>query len=692
MEVSLYLLKQIILNVPNYIFWKDTKLKYRGCNNNFAHTFGFVSVDDLIGRTDLEMPWANESANIYRKEDEQILKTGKPLLNKEVSMILPKEGKRILSVSKVALYDKNGEIDGVLGIYIDITNIKNNERRLTLAKKKADAANHAKTEFIANMSHDIRTPLTGVIGMSKKLEERTHDPEQKKYAHFLGESGDKLLHMLNDILDVIKAGSINDSDLHEGAFDVHDVLENIVQLERPTILNKCLELKVDISDDIPICLIGDHKKLSRILLNLLGNAIKFTDKGYVKLSITLLKTLKKHVSLRFIVSDTGIGIEPELQKHVFDRFFRVTPSYEGVYTGHGVGLHLAQSYAHLLGSNITLTSKLNIGTTFLFDVKFKAGDSKLLDRKESHHEIITEVKNEPETVQPNICSSISTNSSKKYLHVLLVEDNKIALIILEDMVKKVNLSFVSATNGKQAYELATTQDFDFIITDLGLPILSGIDFTHKYRSFEKSKNKHSIPIIGLTAHASDKEKQKCKNAGMNDVLAKPLAEGGLLSIIDTYLPITTHIDTKKNSKANNAPKKKATNSLGMDLPATEEELFIISSLPLLDTEGALATIGNDQELFKTILQSMTYKDLPKDLDEIHQEYVKGDWSEVERLTHRLKGGLAYLGTIRLSKACLYLERYHKAGHRQQLEKLYQQLRGVADETLSALKDFIEKDN
>lgn len=662
------ILQIIIDNIPNAIFWKDKNFIFQGCNKKFAKQFGYSSSKDIVGKSDYDLPFSHDLIKKYQADDAVIMNTGISKCDYEEQQTQVNGEIKTLLVSKVPLYDKTNKVIGVLGIYTDITEKKIQEEQLQQAKQAAEAANHAKTEFIANMSHDIRTPLTGVVGMSQLLENSVSSLEQKQYAHWLGESGDQLLHMLNDILDVIKLDSINDSDVHITSFDVRDMLNSLLQLERPTILTKGLELKLWVDSRVPHSIISDETKLSRIILNLLGNSIKFTHKGFIQLSIFFVKKINDSVVLKFSVIDTGVGIAPELQPHVFDRFFRITPSYEGIYTGHGVGLHIAQSYAHALGSNIILRSELNVGTTFEFELKVKIGKLEK-DR---------EAKEDKRFV--NDFSKESYVDNDIIGRVLLVEDNKIALKILESLVEKFNLSYISTTDGQQAYDLSTSEHFDLIITDLGLPVLSGQDFIKKLRVFECEHAINPVPVVGLTAHVSANIQQESKKSGINKVLSKPITEKILADVIDVYLQ--AKLDTKFESNVD-----LEISTLGLDLPSTEEELFKITSLPLLDAKSALESIGNDIELYNKILQTMAASDLPKDLAEIHIAYEQKNWDEVERLAHRLKGGLAYLGTIRLNKASLYLERYHKAGHTKYLEELYKQFRLVAAKTLVALKNY-----
>ncbi|MDF1758634.1 MAG: ATP-binding protein [Legionellaceae bacterium] len=675
---------EYLLNLlPTAIFWKNTESIFMGCNQRFADIAKLSSTQDIVGKSDYEMPWGKNQAELYITDDKEVIANKKPKLNIEEKLTSSDGSEIFLLTNKMPLISSTGKVMGILGIFYDISERKNMEIKLNESKIAAESANHAKTEFIANMSHDIRTPLTGVVGMSHILEDSVTDENQKMYAHMLGESGDQLLYMLNGILNVVSADNASDSDLHQDIFDVRSMVNDIYELEHPTTVIKGIELLTYVDESIPKYLISDKTKIHRILLNLIGNAIKFTSMGSVEVNVVLQSKNKNKAIVQFSVADTGVGISTELQDKIFDRFFRVSPSYKGIYTGHGIGLHIAQSYAHLLGGNILLTSKPGVGTTFYFDLSLEISDESSMPIEFPCNDEDT-IKQSP---KPEVRDEVNAQVESGVISTptcLLVEDNAIALKMLECLTKKMGFNFISAIDGDKALKLATTQKFDLIITDIGLPILSGIDFTRKFREFEDINNLCHIPVIGLTAHADNEIKQECIDAGMNEDLAKPMTSSRLKDIKQTYFKSKTE-NSEKLSDKRNEPKP-----LGADLPNTEEELFELEDFPLLDTTQALSDIGDNVSLLNEILTSMVEIELPKDLNEIEQCYVNNDWDSVERIAHRMKGGLLYCGTSRLAHACQYLERYRKAGLKDKLDKLYEQMKIVADDTLIVLRKWLKK--
>jgi two-component system, OmpR family, aerobic respiration control sensor histidine kinase ArcB len=370
--VSYY--ENIISCMPGNVYWIGKEGNAIGCNQNVLDMFGMTSIDEFSGLSFDEMGvignWSQEATESFKKDTFDVIRTGKPRLNIEEHPI-PNVGNAdvYFLTNRVPLLDQNDQVMGVVGISIDITARKKMESELHIEKIKAESANHAKTEFIMNMSHDIRTPLSGVLGMSNLLLEEDLKERTKQYVTWIHESSSQLLNMLTDVLDDVSADNISYLDICLSTFNVRDVVEEIIQLERPSIILKGLELIVNIADDIPELLQSDKVKIHRILLNLVSNSIKFTTKGSVQIIVKRLPTVhEKQIMLQFQVIDTGVGIPENCHAKIFERFYRVTPSYKGLYAGYGLGLHVAQAYAHLLGGNIHFTSELNIGTTFYFDV------------------------------------------------------------------------------------------------------------------------------------------------------------------------------------------------------------------------------------------------------------------------------------------------------------------------------------
>lgn len=658
-------LRDLVDQLPAAVFWKNTASVFLGCNNFFANLAGIASPQDIIGKTDYDLPWGETQGDIYRKDDQAILQSRQPKLGIEEPQLLADGREIILLTSKIPLFASNGEVVGILGIYHDITERKKIEISLAKSKDKAEIANHAKTEFIANMSHDIRTPLSGIIGMSKLLEQGAQTTEEKQYARWVNESGQQLLSLLNGVLDVVSAENVTEADVHKDIFNIRQSIEDIVHLELPMVKIKKLDLNTQIDKEIPEFLVGDRIKLHRILLNILGNAIKFTEKGAVRIELKKLGEEQGMIRIEFRIIDTGIGIPENLQTKVFDRFYRINPSYKNELQGHGVGLHIAQRYAELLGGELQLTSTIGGGTTFLFSLAFTIPDKETVSRLDK-------------TVQTEeLAETSSFDSAKKLPHILLVEDNLIALRIAQTLAKQAGCSYSSAVDGEFALKLIKSMDFDLVITDLGLPGISGNELTQFIREWESSLHKKPVPIVGLTAHSLGETEQGCLDAGMNKLIKKPLYLATLQTLIKEFI------------KMDEQAKKQSNGKLGLDLPDNEEQLFRLDSYPLLDIDKGIKSLGN-KEILKDLIALMCAEAIPEDLLSIQNAYREKNWEQIENLAHKMKSGAIYCGTVKMQYACQFLERYRKAGHFILLEELYQQLISTVEKTKIYLEHWLSK--
>lgn len=365
-DFILELLKQI----PAYIFWKDKDSVYLGCNNAFAHSLGLSSPEEIIGKTDYDLPVKKVESDAFRQDDQQVMASKKPKLNIEEYQTFIDGRKVVLLTNKVPLLDKNGDVIGILGIYHDITERKKREKELQDAKEKAEVANKTKTEFLEYMRHDIRTPLTGIIGFAGSIKNEAMDPKIKEYARNIAASGEALTDLLNAILEEIKVSSGEIPGLKK-KFSLQKKLNEIILLNQSGALHKKIELLIDYDSAIPEYLIGDSARISRVVLELVTNALNFTHAGYVKLSTQLARDDEESVIIKIIVKDTGIGIAPEKQQDIYLRFKRLNPSYEGIYKGYGLGLSVVKQFVDDLNGEIYVESDIGVGTKFIFVVKLK---------------------------------------------------------------------------------------------------------------------------------------------------------------------------------------------------------------------------------------------------------------------------------------------------------------------------------
>lgn len=523
---------EILFNTLPYVFWKDLNGKYLGGNLNQARNLGFNSPDEFIGKTIFEILNDKKAAQLIDETDNKVMRERATLVYEEKLATL--SGERIYLSQKSPIINKNGDVVGMVGFSMDITDRKKMEEELRLAKEAAEAASRSKTAFIANISHDTRTPLTGLIGLSIVLEEKgISEDERIQYAQLIHESGDKLLEFSESVLDDVTAETMTDDTVLYESFDVRKIIHDVMALEHPITEVNHLDIKIHIDESIPPYLVGDRMKIHRILLNLAGNAIKFTKVGGLELNARLCERHNDEATVEFSVKDTGIGIAPEHQSKVFDQFYKISPSYKGQYKGYGLGLHIVQKFVSLLGGEIHLESEPDIGTTISFVLTMKIGEKPAVEEPAQQglpiaRRIDVETKKISETVVAEVCQPLDLNKLK----VLLVEDNNSAMQALKMMVKKLGVQIATAVDAEKAFELVQSQPFDLVITDLGLPGKQGDDLSRMIRAYEKENQHQPMMIVGLTGHAVEEIATQCIDAGMNEVYRKPMPMPTLTLLID----------------------------------------------------------------------------------------------------------------------------------------------------------------
>jgi len=366
------LFNQLATTLPGNVYWKDKHGIYLGCNEALANLYRSAlngpdtSENPVVGLT-LHDLLDQESADQLEKIDKEVMEAGVPLTLEEMGF--DSEGNPATYMSnKVPVRDESGEVIGLLGLSIDITAQKKMEANLRAAKEKAEAANRAKSEFIMNMSHDIRTPFVGILGFAELLEEQEDDPSKREMLGYIRESGDRLMSLLNEIIDIVSS----DSDKISKHQPVHlnQIIEEIVSVMRARVEHKGLALTAFVQPEVPELLYGSRVGLNRVLLNLVGNAIKFTNDGSVDIQVKIEREEAELLWLKFSVCDTGIGIPEDKKPLIFDRYTRLTSSYAGNYKGSGLGLYFVKKIVGQLGGKIDVESDLGKGSCFICHIPF----------------------------------------------------------------------------------------------------------------------------------------------------------------------------------------------------------------------------------------------------------------------------------------------------------------------------------
>lgn len=361
--------ENIISCMPGNVYWLDKSGIALGCNKNVLKMFGLNSLKDFKGLTFEEMGrighWLPTATQSFKLDTLEVIKTGKAKLN-VVEPPIPHHNGEILYflTSRVPLFDENGAVIGVVGISIDISKQKETEKKLTEAKEKAEAANKAKTEFLANMRHDIRTPLGGIIGLSELIKNENSLNKTQKYITQLSETSKELLRYFNEILEAINVAS-GEIPILKKKFSLKKTIENAIKLLQTKANEKNLELTHHIDTKIPEYLIGDSMRLYRILLELVGNALKFTHEGHIRIAASLAKKEGLDIVMKLEVSDTGPGIPKDKQAELFVNFKRLNPSYQGIYKGAGLGLSIIKQFVEDLQGEIYVESIPQQGSKFI---------------------------------------------------------------------------------------------------------------------------------------------------------------------------------------------------------------------------------------------------------------------------------------------------------------------------------------
>nr|WP_309759535.1 PAS domain S-box protein [Flavobacterium sp.] len=419
-----------------------------------------------------------------------------------------------------AIY-KDGKIEFIEGIFIDITERKKNETVLQ-QKELAEAANKAKSEFLANMSHEIRTPLNGIIGFTDLLMKTNLGATQEKYITTVNQSALSLLDIINDILDFSKIES-GKLDLFIEQYNIGEMLNQIIDLILYESNQKKLKLNLNLSPDVPAYFWVDSMRLKQILINLLANAVKFTEKGSILLKVTVLnKTDDTQSKIRFAVTDTGIGILEKNKKKIFKAFTQEDSSTTRKFGGTGLGLTISNQLLGLMNSRLQLESKIDVGSTFYFDLEVQTSNEPT--KKDSLFETDFDA-------SKNKVVEKSLNNKK--LKIMIVEDNKVNMLLLKTILKNLEIHPIifEVSNGKDAVDQFDTIQPDLIFMDIQMPIMNGYEATQIIRTLPSGQK---VPIIAITAGTEKEEKAKCIAAGMNDYIPKPIIKGIIEEIITKW--------------------------------------------------------------------------------------------------------------------------------------------------------------
>ncbi len=571
-------------------------------NSAFLKISGFSS-DEILNRK------VSELKNEWLKEKLLDLLTSTNNIETEFAL-KTNEGKEFFVEVISQTQEYLGRLIRVV-ILRDITQLKKDEEEIIAAKKTAENAQQAEEQFLAKMSHEIRTPMNGIIGLTDILLKEPTSHEQEEYLKLIKQSADNLLVIINDILDLskIRSGKIQ---LEIIELNLREMLRAIFMATNFKALEKNIDFNFSVDIRIPEIILGDQIRLNQILLNLISNSIKFTEKGKIYYSAEFVKMELGDIYIQFKVDDTGIGIPEKEQSKIFESYRQLSAETTRKYGGTGLGLPIVKQLVELQGGQINVSSKLGEGSSFYFTLPFKVkevADDKSIEKN-------SVIKSNQKKIEVE----------KNGINILLVDDNFINRLLVIHLLEDKGYSVTEAENGYQAIEKLKEEDIDLVLMDISMPDLDGLEATRIIRKMDEAYLR-KVPIIAMTAHAFQEQIQEALDSGMNDYLGKPFKPEELFQKINTQLnPV--------NSK-----------ELKEVIDEIEDEKFY-------DLSFLTQYYDNEQEFINSIL-ALYIKETPSSICQIKDALEKKDWPALKSLAHKIKTNIMMMG-IKKGESFLHL--------------------------------------
>jgi signal transduction histidine kinase/CheY-like chemotaxis protein len=593
---------------------------------------------------DVSVNTLTEITNTVDDINDSLSKTTKILLDTSIDYVDASKSWSYLEISLAILT----AIAAVIILITDINTRNKLESDLRIAKKQADENAVMKEQFMANMSHEIRTPMNSILGFSDLLQKTNLDKTQSEYLMAVKASGSNLLNIINDILDFskIEAGKLN---IEKISFNILDILESLKVMFIPKALEKQIAFNVHIDKTTPHYIFGDPTRLAQILINLINNAIKFTQHGEVTLSCEIKAIEHDVVQFVFKVKDTGIGISADKLTSVFERFNQGNTETTRKFGGNGLGLAIVKQLVEIQNGDISLKSKEGIGSEFTVRISYP---------------ISYEDKNAT-IEQTNTPLKISSNKS---LYILLVEDHKLNQKLASTYLINFGLQVDLAENGLEAIDKLKNKPYDLVLMDIQMPLLDGYNASKKIR--EELKN--SVPIIAMTANIMPHEKEKCLSYGMNDYLSKPFKEADLYNILITHLGNKIESNTVKSPVNNNS-----------STPITTQ-------YKIINTVHLNSLSRGNMSFIKEIV-TIFLEQNPIEIKELEQSLKNNDYDTIRSIAHKMKTSAGFIGLEQLLEPLNQIETLAtENGSITNIQLLFNHIKTTCEEAVYELTALIEK--
>lgn len=550
------------------------------------------------------------------------------------------------------------------------TNTKLSEMIIDLRKAKdaAEAANKAKSQFLANMSHEIRTPMNGVLGMTELLLHTKLTEKQKKFAESSYRSAESLLNVINDILDFskIEAGKL---ELDMIPFDLVKTVEGSVELFSEQIRKKKISLALHLEENVPVQVEGDPGRLRQVLVNLVGNAVKFTDQGEVSICVSTLDNGGECASVAIEVRDTGIGISPDSLKHIFDCFSQGDGSTTRKFGGTGLGLTIAKQLVEMMGGGLSVESKQGDGSVFRITVPLR----RLSDITVSDLASVVE----PGT--PDLGPALSEEAENKVTgRILLVEDNRVNQEVCAEIISHLGYCVDIVSNGQEAVESVARNSYDLVLMDYQMPVMDGIEATRRIRLLDREKGLHT-KIIALTARVMEGDREQCLEKGMDDYLSKPYTMEEIREKLNHWLGEGQGDGMADGSVAGSSVSAVRSEEDSVSLQMTGSG----SAVDTVTLESIASLTGDPSSNVLYKVAGLFLTQTPHLLQTLYDLIVKGDGLGIQKAAHSLTSSCAMIGAFHLSALCRELEDAAEQKnldnaviHYRQIEKEYAEVQKV----------------